>query len=67
MMLTRRKLFASFAGCLACSAALFAAHAAELFRRAEIEQAIREIKAMRKRAKPVAVEEILVWRDEGRK
>jgi prevent-host-death family protein len=35
--------------------------------RDEVRRAIAEIKALRKQSKPVTVEEILAWRDEGRK
>ena len=39
----------------------------ETQRQQDIDQAIAEIKAIRRRNKPVTVEEILAWRDEGRK
>jgi prevent-host-death family protein len=39
----------------------------ETQRQQEIEQAIADIKAIRRRNKPATVEEILAWRDEGRK
>jgi len=36
-------------------------------REAEINQAVRGIKELRRQTKPATVEEILAWRDEGRK
>jgi prevent-host-death family protein len=36
-------------------------------RQREIEQAIADIKELRKHTKPATVAEILAWRDEGRK
>ncbi len=36
-------------------------------RREDVEAAIAGIKELRKRTKPVSVEELLAWRDEGRK
>jgi prevent-host-death family protein len=36
-------------------------------RRADIRRAIEEIKEIRKHTKPATVEEILAWRDEGRR
>jgi prevent-host-death family protein len=36
-------------------------------RREDIRHAIAEIKALRKHVKPATVEEILSWRDEGRR
>jgi len=39
----------------------------ESARESEVRQAIEEIKELRKHNKPATVEEILAWRDEGRK
>jgi len=40
--------------------------ALDLTRRARVEQAIEAVRALRSRAKPVTVEEILAWKREGR-
>jgi prevent-host-death family protein len=39
----------------------------DLTRRARVEQAIEAVRALRARAKPVTVEEILAWKREGRR
>jgi prevent-host-death family protein len=39
----------------------------EAARQKQIDRAIDGIRALRKRVKPVSLEEILAWRDEGRK
>jgi prevent-host-death family protein len=36
-------------------------------RQAEIEQAMDSMRAIRRKKKPISIDEILAWRDEGRK